>query len=143
MAEAAQTSSPECNCAVLRKAARRISNYYDSELAAAGLRSTQFAILAMVNREGEVTVNSIAGRLELDRTTAGKNLRPLEAAKLIRIARSKDDKRARAISLTQAGVMAFEQAVPLWQKAQTRFETLNGKETAAQLRALLKDIKTA
>jgi DNA-binding MarR family transcriptional regulator len=143
MAEAARTSSPECNCAVLRKAARRISNYYDSELAAAGLRTTQFAILAMVSREGEVTVNSIAGRLELDRTTAGKNLRPLEAAKLIRIARSKSDKRARAISLTPAGALAFQQAIPLWQKAQSRFEKLNGADTASQLRTLLKNLKTA
>ena len=97
-------SSPvECNCQLLRKAARRISNYYDSELAPSGLRGTQFSILALVNREGEVSVNSLAERLELDRTTAGKNLRPLQAAMLIRIAPSKNDRRARAITLTKRG----------------------------------------
>jgi DNA-binding MarR family transcriptional regulator len=97
----------------------------------------------MVSREGEATVNSIAGRLELDRTTAGKNLRPLQAANLIRIAPSKQDRRARAITLTKTGLAAFKKAIPLWQRAQTRFEALNGKEEAAQLRAILKNLKTA
>jgi DNA-binding MarR family transcriptional regulator len=106
-----------------------------------GLRGTQFSILAMVSREGEVTVNSLAERLELDRTTAGKNLRPLQAAKLIQIAPSKSDRRARAITLTSRGRSAFVEAIPLWQKAQARFEALNGKETAAQLRAILKNLK--
>ena len=135
------SSSVECNCQLLRKAARRISNYYDSELAPSGLRGTQFSILAMVRREGEVTVNSIADRLELDRTTAGKNLRPLQAAKLIRIAPSKSDRRARAITLTKSGLDTFNQAIPLWQKAQTRFEALNGKDVAAELRSILKKHK--
>ena len=133
----------ECNCQLLRKAARRISNYYDSELSASGLRGTQFSILGLLNREGEVTINSIADRLELDRTTSGKNLLPLHAAKLIRIVPSKNDRRARAITLTEEGLVAFKKAIPLWQKAQARFEALNGKETAAQLRSILKNLKPA
>ncbi len=136
-----KSSPSECNCNLLRRAARRISNFYDAQMAPCGLRGSQFSILALVRREGEVTVNSIADRLELDRTTAGKNLRPLQAAGLVRIAPSKNDRRARAITLTGAGLKTFRQAVPLWRKAQSRFEALNGKSNAAALRALLKNLK--
>ena len=70
-----------------------------------------------------------------------KNLRPLQAAKLVQVIPSKHDKRARAITLTELGRKTFRQAVPLWRKAQSRFESLNGKETSAQLRSVLKNLK--
>jgi DNA-binding MarR family transcriptional regulator len=136
-----ETNSGDCNCLAVRKAARRISNFYDAELAPSGLRTTQFSILAAVSRSGEITVNAIAERLALDRTTAGKNLRPLEAAKLIKIAPLKQDRRARAITLTAAGLTKFRETIPLWRKAQARFESLNGKGTVASLRTSLKELK--
>jgi DNA-binding MarR family transcriptional regulator len=131
----------DCNCAALRRAARRISNYYDSELAPVGLRATQFAIMALVHEMEQASVNSVAERLELDRTTAGKNLRPLEKAGLISVSASKSDARQRVIGLTKTGLATLKQAVPLWKRAQARFETANGTAKAAQLRALLKDIR--
>jgi DNA-binding MarR family transcriptional regulator len=136
-----ETNSGECNCLAVRKAARRISNFYDAELAPSGLRATQFSILAAVSRSGELTVNAIAERLALDRTTAGKNLRPLEEAKLIKIAPLKQDRRARAITLTAAGLARFREAAPLWRKAQARFEALNGKAAVASLRTSLSGLK--
>lgn len=131
----------ECNCLALRKAARRVTNFYDAELAPAGLRTTQFSILAIASRNDEMTVSALADRLALDRTTAGKNLRPLEAARLIKVAPLKTDRRVRAISITPAGREKFLEARPLWLKAQTRFETLNGAQPLAALRATLKNIQ--
>jgi DNA-binding MarR family transcriptional regulator len=141
MEQTAKSGVKDCNCWVLRQAARRISNFYDSELAPTGLRATQFAILALVSDMGEASVNSVAERLLLDRTTAGKNLRPLEKAGLISIGAAKNDARQRAISLTRTGLATLKQAVPLWRKAQSRFETANGSVKAAQLRAMLRELK--
>lgn len=141
MEQAAKPGVRDCNCVALRRAARRISNFYDAELAPSGLRATQFAILALVNELGEASVNSVAEKLELDRTTAGKNLRPLEKAGLISVAASKTDARQRAISLTKAGGAALKQALPLWRRAQGRFEAANGTAKAAQLRVILRDLK--
>lgn len=141
MEQAAKLGVRDCNCVALRRAARRISNFYDAELAPSGLRATQFAILVLVNELGEASVNSVAEKLELDRTTAGKNLRPLEKAGLISVGASKSDARQRAISLTKAGQGALKQAVPLWRRAQSRFEAVNGTAKAAQLRAMLRDLK--
>ena len=141
MEQQAKLGIKDCNCAALRRAARRISNFYDSELAPAGLRATQFAILALVNELEQASVNSVAEKLGLDRTTAGKNLRPLEKAGLISVSASKNDARQHAISLTKAGFATLKQAVPLWKKAQTRFETANGAAKTTQLRTMLRELK--
>jgi DNA-binding MarR family transcriptional regulator len=131
----------DCNCASLRKAARRLTSFYDNQLAPSGLRATQFAILAFVNEVEEVSVNAIAERLGLDRTTAGKNLRPLEQAGLVEVSSAKHDGRQRAIRVTKAGHAALKVAVPLWRRAQERFETVNGPEKAAALRETLKTLE--
>jgi len=131
----------DCNCASLRKAARRLTSFYDSQLAPSGLRATQFAILAFVNEVEEVSVNAIAERLGLDRTTAGKNLRPLEQSGFVEVTSAKHDGRQRAIRVTKAGDAALKVAVPLWRRAQERFETVNGPERAAALRDTLKSLE--
>lgn len=141
MEQTVKSGVKDCNCWVLRQAARRISNFYDGELAPSGLRATQFAIMTLVNDMGEASVNSVAEKLALDRTTAGKNLRPLEKAGLVSIGAAKNDARQRAISLTKAGQATLKQAVPLWRRAQSRFEAANGTAKAAQLRAMLRDLK--
>ncbi len=141
MEQSAKSGLMTCNCMALRRAARSISNFYDSQLAPSGLRATQFAILVLVNMLGEASVNAVAERLALDRTTAGKNLRPLEAAGLISIAPSKKDGRQRAIRLTKAGKTALKAAMPLWRRAQARFESANGADKAATLRATLRALK--
>ena len=130
-----------CNCMALRRAARQISNFYDSQLAPSGLRATQFAILALVHELEEASVNIVAERLALDRTTAGKNLRPLETAGLVTITSSKSDGRLRAIRLTKAGAAALKVAVPLWRRAQSRFEAANGADNAAALRSSLRTLQ--
>lgn len=106
-----------------------------------GLRATQFAILAFVNEMEEVSVNAIAEKLGLDRTTAGKNLRPLEQSGLVEVASAKHDARQRAIRVTKAGHAALKAAVPLWRQAQSRFEAANGPEKAAALRETLRGLE--
>lgn len=142
MEQTAKLGVRDCNCVALRRAARRVTNFYDSQLAPSGLRATQFAILALVHELEQAPVNSVAEKLDLDRTTAGKNLRPLEKAGLIHVAASKSDARQRLISLTKTGHAALKQALPLWRRAQMRFEAANGPVKAAQLRAVLRDLAT-
>jgi DNA-binding MarR family transcriptional regulator len=141
MEQNAKSGLMACNCMALRRAARSISNFYDSQLAPSGLRATQFAILVLVDMLEEASVNAVADSLALDRTTAGKNLRPLEAAGLVSIAPSKKDGRQRAIRLTKAGKAALKAAMPLWRRAQNRFESANGVDKAATLRAALGSLK--
>jgi DNA-binding MarR family transcriptional regulator len=127
-----------CNCMAVRRASRRISQYYNVHLAPFGLRATQFAILALVEGQGELLVNGVAEALDLDRSTAGQNLRPLERDGLIEMARSSADGRARIVRLTALGTDRLGQAKPAWQQAQKAFEALNADPV--HLRTLLGSI---
>jgi DNA-binding MarR family transcriptional regulator len=144
--EAAATNADEaaivCNCAQLRKAARRISRYYDQCLADTGLRATQFALLGHLKRRGDLKVSELAALIEADRATMGHNLRPLERDGLIKLARSKTDGRARVVTLTAAGRKAFAKGVEGWKHAQKTFERSFGASDAAALRAMLSRVVT-
>jgi hypothetical protein len=56
-----------CNCLALRQAARHISQIYDSYLASEGLRTTQYSILAKLNRLGPLSINELAKSMVMDR----------------------------------------------------------------------------
>jgi DNA-binding MarR family transcriptional regulator len=127
----------ECNCQVMRAAARHITQAYDQFLAPAGLRTTQFAILAKLKRNGPLTINALAEEMVMDRTTLGRNILPLERDGLIRIAPAAADRRAKELHLTRAGEQRFQAGRKGWAAAQARFEHAYGAKRAAELRGLL------
>ena len=130
-----------CHCAALRRASRRISQFYDDKLAPTGLRVSQYGILAMLHEYRDLSVNELARHMALDRTTMGKNLRPLQRDGLIRVAPSASDGRSRAIALTAEGFAALRAAAPLWREAQREFEESNGQEETTALRATLAGLR--
>ncbi len=138
--QAPALSETPCTCAALRRAARRLTRAYDRALRPAGLRLTQYSVLANLARaQGEgrgLSVTELARHLAMDRTTLSRNLRPLEAAGWIRVAPG-PDRRSRAVDLTAAGRRVFEAAQPLWQAAERSFRRSLGRENAAELRRLL------
>ena len=56
---------------------------YDQLLAPTGLRTTQFSILAKLNRLGSSTINMLARDMLMDRTTLGRYVLPLKRDGLI------------------------------------------------------------
>jgi DNA-binding MarR family transcriptional regulator len=128
-----------CNCAALRKASRRMSQFYDAALAPCGLKSTQFAVLAEIERRAETppTIRDLAERLVMDQSTIGQNLRPLEREGLISLVTDASDRRSRRVKLTKTGRAQLAKALPLWSSAQQRFEGGFGKRAAAELRTVL------
>jgi DNA-binding MarR family transcriptional regulator len=127
----------------LRKASRRISQFYDIALAPVGLKSTQYSILSEVERgsaAGSVTMCELAAAMVMDRSTLGHNLRPLERDQLVILRLAQDDRRKRYVELTRQGRTLLQRARHLWRGAEGRFEAIFGKEPAAELRAVLLDI---
>jgi DNA-binding MarR family transcriptional regulator len=131
-----------CNCAALRKASRRMSQFYDEILASSGLKSTQYAMLNEIERRPDQppTMREMADALMLDQSTIGQNLRPLERDGLVSLEQDPNDRRRRYVKLTRKGKSRFAIAQPLWSDAQTRFENSFGKQKAANLRAILLDL---
>lgn len=131
----------DCNCMSLRRAARGVSNFYDAMLSPSGLRATQYSILAVLDELGAVSINDLADRLDLDRTTTGKNMRPLTLARLIRIRPSPTDGRSRVVQLTHRGAATLRAARPLWRQAQQEFESANGERFSRNLRQTLSTLR--
>jgi DNA-binding MarR family transcriptional regulator len=129
----------DCTCSALRRAARRLSQSYDTALAPEGLGVSQYAVLGtLAKRSGEApTVGELAERLGLDRTTLAHNLRPLERDGFIRLTADRSDGRLRRVVLTEAGRDKRERCLPLWRSAQDGFEARFGAESASALRASL------
>lgn len=132
-----------CTCGSLRKASRRISQFYDAALAPVGIKSTQFSILSEVERgsvDGPLTMCELATAMVMDRSTLGHNLRPLERDDLLSLNLALTDRRKRHVALTKKGKATLQRARRLWRNAEGRFETIFGKRHAANLRAVLLNI---
>jgi DNA-binding MarR family transcriptional regulator len=132
-----------CTCGSLRKASRRISQFYDTALAPVGIKSTQYSILSEVDRgslEGPVTMCELATAMVMDRSTLGHNLKPLERDDLVVLRLASDDRRKRYVELTKKGKLILQRGRRLWWLAEERFENIFGKEPAAELRAVLLSI---
>lgn len=133
-------SHSACTCGSLRKASRRISQFYDTALAPVGIKSTQYSILSEVergSRVGPVTMCELANAMVMDRSTLGHNLKPLERDDLVVLKLSAADKRKRHVELTRKGKAMLQKARRVWRHAEGRFEKIFGKEPAAELRAVL------
>ncbi len=132
----AQPPEGHCTCAVLRRTARRVTQAYDRALRPAGIKLTQYSVLANVRRDGGLSITELAERLAMDRTTLTRNLRPMERAGWVEVGPG-PDRRRRSLRITAAGNEVFETALPLWQAAERSFRRGLGRETAADLRRLL------
>ena len=135
-----RTRTQDCICLAVRQAARHVTQSYDQFLAPAGLRTTQFSILAKLKRKGPMTINALAAELVMDRTTLGRNILPLQRDGLISIEPLASDRRSKALHLTKAGEKRLEAARTGWVKAQSRFESTFGSKRTSELRELLRAV---
>ena len=142
MASTTQPKQEDCTCLAVRQAARHITQFYDRYLTSAGLRTSQFSVLARLKRRGPMTINELASQLVMDRTTLGRNILPLEREGLINIAPGRTDKRRRELQLTEAGEERYLAARECWVAAQSRFEEIFGPERSVGLRSIMREVTT-
>jgi len=136
---APRTESP-CVCGRLRRAARALTQLYDDALAPSGLRVTQYSLLSTLARRGTLRMSELATVAMLDRTALSRNMEPLAAQGLVRIAAG-TDARTREISLTRAGEAALARALPHWRRAQAQVARQLGEQKNAALIGLLADVE--
>ena len=87
-----------------------------------------------------MSINRLAAELVMDRTTLGRNIRPLERDDLIAIESDPSDRRSKILRLTKAGDARFQRAQKRWAEAQRRFEGVYGGKQASQLREKLRAV---
>ena len=120
-----------CTCFKLRKLTRAMSRLYDQHLAGAGLKPTQYSVLANAARAA-LPVAVLAELLGLERTTLTRNLKPLIDAGWLEL-RPGADTRQRIVTSTGAGRDKVKQAHVAWRRAQSEFETLMGRDAVRTL----------
>ena len=120
---ATPVSTTPCLCDALRQASRAVSRLYDNELRTVGLRTTQYSLLRAVARAGEVRQGDLGGLTHLDETTLTRSLRPLMDAGWL-VVRAGDDRREKLVAVTDAGLKKLGEALPAWERAQSRMQGL-------------------
>jgi DNA-binding MarR family transcriptional regulator len=128
-----------CSAAAMRKASRRLTQLYDRALERSGLRSTQYTLLAEVDRRSMVppSMAELAEALVMDRSALGHNLWPLERDGFIAFQAGDRDRRRRHVVMTSKGKANFDSARALWRTAQERFDSVFGASAAEALRGIL------
>lgn len=131
-----------CTGASLRRAARRLSQFYDDALRPTGLKLTQYSVLSTLAYAEDPSITDLAERLVMDRTTLTRNLRPLQKAGWVTVGRG-GDARSRAVSLTPEGRRVLERAGPVWREAELAVRERLGPDGGRSLRHLLSTASAA
>ena len=120
-----------CVCNNLRRTSRAVTNYYDNLLGqVSDLRMSQVIVLVVLYLAGPQTIHEMAERMALDRTTIGRNLRPLAQQGLLTLTPG-NDQRTRVVMLTAQGQETLLRVLPQWERAQEHMVMGIGQEQVA------------
>lgn len=128
-----------CHCTRLRRAAHAVTRLYDQALTESGLTVAQFSLLRTISRLEQPYISTLAEATGLERSTLGRNLRPLDKAGLVEFGRG-EDARTRLVWLSRKGKRTLNDAMPHWQTAQNQLSALLGDEQLTALESLLDDV---
>ena len=130
-----------CTAFRLRKAARRVTQTYETALGESGVSIVQFAVLAELSRSSARTLSVLADLLATDRTTLSRTIDRMQALGWVSDCDSAD-RRERRLVLTADGDTAYQRAIPAWQKVECSISRTLGPDRRNQLWSLLEDLET-
>ncbi|MCE9599319.1 MAG: MarR family winged helix-turn-helix transcriptional regulator, partial [Spirochaetia bacterium] len=122
----------------LRKTARVVSSIYDESVRRAGIRTTQFQILAGVSFMPGISITGLSESIDADRTTIQRSLDRLVKRGLIASGRASSGN-VRELNVTYAGEKKLAEAYEYWASAQKQVVRAIG---ATNARNLLRELKT-
>lgn len=131
----------DCLCLVARQAARAITDLYDLVLSPAKMRATQYILLRILAREGDVSQQRLGMMLCVAPETMSRRLSALRSAGLIKLCSGLRG-RERVYALTEAGKARLKVAAPYWRRSQTRMRTCMSREQWAEAPSFLRCLVT-
>lgn len=130
-------SQPQgCTNFKLHQLLRSVARLYDTQLAAVGLKGTQYSLLSHVVALGPIAPGELAQRMGLDASTLTRNLRPLLDQGWCEQGPGADA-RSRSIVITAAGRAKQQQAKAHWKRAQLDVNRRLGDDAVVALHALI------
>ena len=140
MSKDAFFATSACNYATVRRAARKLGQFYDDIVAPSGLKATQQGLLYQIHATGEPTMGEIATAMIMDLSALGHTLKPLIRDGYVETLADSQDRRIRRVRLTRSGEKKLAEAMKLWQVAQQRLDDRIGAEKSEKLRAALDEL---
>jgi DNA-binding MarR family transcriptional regulator len=131
-----------CLCGNFRRASRALTQLYDDALRPTGLRATQFTILQVLSRAGELSQGDLGQILAMDSTTLTRTLRIMSREGWIAERRG-DDRRERWLRLAKTGRDQLKRALPRWERVQAQIERQLGAKRWHDLHQLANEVTTA
>lgn len=127
-----------CTHFQLRQLMRQVGLIYDAELAAVGLKTSQYSLLSCVLHLGPIRPGELAEAMKMDPSTLTRNLKPMMAGGWLQQAPGVD-KRSRLISITDEGRALRSQAQRHWRKAQDQVNDKLGVQRVVALHDLVQE----
>ena len=110
--------------------------FYDEAIAPVGVNIAQFSLMRSIARIEPATLTELGHRVDLDRSTVGRNVRVLEKMGLVALGRGEDQREA-IVQLSDAGRQVLTDGAPLWDGAQKALDDRLGADFMKQLRSAL------
>ncbi|MCY7388936.1 MAG: MarR family winged helix-turn-helix transcriptional regulator [Burkholderiales bacterium] len=108
-----------------------MTSFYEQHMRQIGLKLSQYSVLANISEQKQTLVQ-LADRLDMDRTTLTRSLRPLLDQGWV-VEAAGDDARQRWLVLTPTGSVFRQKAEAHWRDAQLALESQLGREFVANL----------
>ena len=134
----------QCYCMNLRQAGNVVTNSQDAGLKRSrvlkdlGVSVSQFSLLLNLARMETANTSELAERVNLDRSTLVRNLKPLLERGLI-LDFAREGARSHKFAVSETGQALLEKGIPQWEHAQeTVKDYLSPEDTETLLRLLRK-----
>ncbi len=134
--EPGKTRPRGCTNYRIRQLMRQVSQHYDAELARAGLKGTQYALMGHVIQLGPMRPGELARALKMDASTLTRNMKPLLEAGWLSQAPG-PDRRSRTVNITDAGRAKWTEARKHWKRAQEHINSVLGEDRVIALHTLI------
>ncbi len=126
-------------CGNFRRTSRALTQLYEQALRPLGMRATQFTILQALALAGEVTQGQLGEMLAMDSTSLTRTLAIMVRQSWITVRRGKD-RRERRLRLASGGETQLKNAVPVWEKVQSRLRRQLGAQAWKNLLQLTQQV---
>jgi DNA-binding MarR family transcriptional regulator len=114
-------------CGSIRRTSRALTQRYEKTLRPLGLGATQFTILQVLARAGEVSQGQLGDILATDSTSLTRTLKIMVQQGWV-AERPGRDRRERWLRLSQAGEAQLKRGLPAWEKVQSRLRHEVGEQ---------------
>jgi DNA-binding MarR family transcriptional regulator len=124
----AQEVREQCLCFAAQRTARELARRFDRVFSELAVTNGQFSMMVAMGGMGQPKLGELARFLAMDHATVTAAVRKLGKRGLVTLRADGSDRRARRVSLTEAGIALIAKAVPLWRKEHAKLAAELGHE---------------